>query len=287
MKKILLAAAVASLVACKPAATPPPKLELQVITGTPEGFRVNSTLITGAHDAVLIDGAFTLADARTIVERVRASGKNLTTVYVTHDHPDHYFGLGVLKEAFPNARFVALPAALAAIQQTWKAKVDEWKPVYKDGITAAPVLPSALEGTSITLEGQRLEITGPVQGDDTENSYVWIPSLRAVVAGDIVYSGVYVWTAETDAAARTRWAATLDRIAALNPQVVVPGHQDPAQGTTPASIAFTKEYLAAFDQAIAGSKTPAQLQSRMKAKYPNLALDIILRIGSEAALARH
>lgn len=285
MKKILLAAAVACLVACRPAATPP-RLELRVITGSPEGFLVNSTLITGARDAVLIDAAFTLADAHKIVDQVRASGKNLTTVYVTHDHPDHYFGLVAIKEAFPNARFVALPGAVAAIQQTWKAKVDQWKPIYKDAITAAPVLPSALEGNSITLEGQRLEIVGPMQGDDAENSYVWIPSLHAVVAGDIVYSGVFVWTAETDPAARTRWAATLDRIATLNPQIVVAGHQQPAQGTTPASIAFTKEYLAAFDQALASAKTPAQLQAQIKAKYPNLALDIILRIGSEAALAR-
>lgn len=284
MKKILLAAAVASFVACKPAA--PSRLELQVITASPEGFLVNSTLVTGARDAVLIDAAFTLADARKIVDRVRASGKNLTTVYVTHDHPDHYFGLVAIKEAFPNARFVALPGAVAAIQQTWKAKVDQWKPIYKDAITAAPVLPDVLKDSSITLEGQRLEIVGPLQGDDAENSYVWIPSLRAVVTGDIVYSGVYVWTAETDPAARTRWAATLDRIAALQPAVVVPGHQQPVLGTTPASIAFTKEYLVAFDQALASAKTPAQLQGQMKTKYPNLALDIILRIGSEAALAR-
>ncbi len=224
MKTTMLAAAVVSLVACRPAATPS-RLELQVITGSAEGFLVNSTLVTGARDAVLIDAAFTLADARKIVDRVQASGKNLTTVYVTHDHPDHYFGLVAIREAFPNARFVVLPGALAAIERTWKAKVDQWKPIYKDAITAAPVRPSALEGNSITLEGQPLEIVGPVQGDDAENSYVWIPSLRVVVTGDIVYSGVYVWTAETDPAARARWAATLDRIAALNPALVVPGHQ--------------------------------------------------------------
>jgi glyoxylase-like metal-dependent hydrolase (beta-lactamase superfamily II) len=283
MKTIMLAAAVASLVAWAPAAPPSP-LALHVITASPEGFLVNATLVTGAHDAVLIDAAFTVADAHTIVDSVRASGKNLTTVYVTHGHPDHYFGLEVIKQAFPTARFVAQPATVAAIQQTWKAKVDQWKPLYKDAITSAPVLPSLLEGSVIMLEGQRLEIVGPVQGDDAENSYVWIPSLRAVVTGDIVYSGVYVWTAETDHAARAQWAATLDKIAALNPLIVVPGHQDPAKGTTPASIAFTKEYLAAFDQAAAGSPTVEQLQATIRGKYPDLALDIVLRIGSEAAV---
>ena len=160
MKTTMLAAAVASLVAWTPVAAQSP-LELQVITASPEGFLVNSTLVTGARDAVLIDAAFTLADARTIVERVRASGKNLTTVYVTHGHPDHYFGLTVIKEAFPKARLVALPATVAAIQGTWKSKVDQWKPVYKDAITSTPVLPTAIEGSAIMLEGQRLEIVGP------------------------------------------------------------------------------------------------------------------------------
>src|SRR4029077_16202845 len=100
----------------------------------------------------------------------------------------------------------------------------------------------------------------------------------------IVYSGLYVWTAETDTAWRRRWAATLDRIAALRPAVVVPGHQQRALGTTPASVAFTKEYLAAFDQALASASTPEDLQAKVKARYPNLALDIVLKIGAEAAL---
>ena len=283
MKTAFAVLASLTVLGARPAARPA-KLELHVITASPEGFLVNSTLITGARDAVLIDAAFTRGDARRIVAAVRASGKNLTTVYVTHDHPDHYFGLEVIKQAFPSARFVALPGAVAEIERTWQPKVAQWKPLYGDSITSAPVLPTALAGNTITLEDEKLEIIGPVQGDDAVNSFVWVPSLKAVVAGDIVYSGVYVWTAETDAAARWRWVATLDRIAALHPTVVVPGHQQQTLGTTPASVAFTKEYLATFDQALANATTPEDLQTKMKARYPSLALDIILKIGAEAAL---
>jgi len=283
MKTAFAVLASLTVLGARPAARPA-KLELQVITASPEGFLVNSTLITGRRDAVLIDAAFTRGDARRIVAAVRASGKNLTTVYVTHDHPDHYFGLEVIKQAFPSARFVALPGAVAEIERTWQPKVAQWKPLYGDSITGAPVLPTALAGNSITLEGEKLEIIGPVQGDDAVNSFVWIPSLKTVVAGDIVYSGVYVWTAETDPAARRQWAETLDRIAALHPAVVVPGHQQRALGTTPASVAFTKEYLAAFDQALASARTSEELQAKVKARYPSLALDIVLKIGAEAAV---
>lgn len=285
MKAAVFAALGIAFAAGTPAAAQS-RLQMKVITASPEGFLVNATLVTGRRDAVLIDAAFTRADARRIVDTIRASGKNLTTVYVTHDHPDHYFGLEVIKQAFPSARAVALPGAVAAIERTWKAKVDQWGPIYHDAITSAPVLPTALEGTTIRLEGQALEIVGPVQGDDAENSFVWIPSLRTVITGDIVSNGVYVWTAETDTAARHHWAATLDRVTALKPAVVVPGHQQPALGTTPSSLAFTKEYLAAFDRALASSTTPEQLQEAVKAKYPSLGLDIILKIGAEAALPR-
>ncbi len=91
-------------VAPPPAPAPPPPLKLQVITGSPEGFLVNSTLVTGQKDALLIDAQFTLADGKKVADAIKASGKTLTTVYVTHSHPDHYFGFPALKEAFPNAR---------------------------------------------------------------------------------------------------------------------------------------------------------------------------------------
>jgi glyoxylase-like metal-dependent hydrolase (beta-lactamase superfamily II) len=261
-------------------------MQVQVLTASPEGFLVNASLVTGRRDAVLIDAAFTRADAQRIVDTIRASGKNLTTVYITHDHPDHYFGLEMIKQAFPRARFVALPATVASIEGRWKEEVEKWTPLYHDAITSDPILPAALEGRSIELEDGVLEIEGPVQGDSEFNAFVWIPPLRTVIAGDVVYSGVYAWTAETDTAARRRWAATLDRLAALDPAVVVPGHQNPALGTTPKSLAFTKEYLAAFDEELANSRTPEQLQEKVKARYPDLALDVILKIGAEAALTR-
>src|SRR6185503_14052346 len=121
---------------------------------------------------------------------------------------------------------------------------------------------------------------------DAVNSYVWIPSLRAVIAGDIVYSGVYVWTAETNPSSRRTWIATLDRIAALNPAIVVAGHQKPDAGTSPSSLSATKDYLVAFDAALAQSRSAEELQSKMKAQYGDLALDVILTIGAQAAFKK-
>jgi glyoxylase-like metal-dependent hydrolase (beta-lactamase superfamily II) len=262
-----------------------PKLQLKVVTGSPEGFLVNSTLITGDKDAVLIDAQFRLEDGKAVADAIRATGKNLTTVYVTHFHPDHYFGFAALKDAFPNAKLVALPSTVGDIQKSWQDKVKTWKPVFKDSIPSEPVIPEPLEGTSIDLEGEKLEIVGPIQGDAADNSYVWIPSLRAVVAGDIVYDSVFPWTAETTPEGRKAWAASLDKIAALKADVVVPGHQTPDKKQDPSDVEFTRLYLQAYD-ALATSKTPLEVQSKIKAKYPDTALDAIVKIGSEAAFKK-
>ncbi len=259
------------------------KLEIEVITGSEKGFLVNSTLVTGSKDAVLIDAQFTLADAAKVAEAVAGARRKLTYVYVTHFHPDHYFGFPVIKAKFPDAKLVALPATVAMIEKTWEEKVKQWEPLYKEAITPRPIVPEPLAGGSIDLEGQKLEIYGGQQGDSSDNSYVWIPSLRVVVTGDIVYDGVFPWTAETTTVERRAWSATLDRLHGLGAELVVPGHQKPERTYKPTNVAFTKEYLAAYEESLASSKSAADLQARIKARYPDVALDAIVRIAAEAA----
>ncbi|HEX7702441.1 MAG TPA: hypothetical protein VF403_16995, partial [Kofleriaceae bacterium] len=133
-----------------------------------------------------------------------------------------------------------------------------------------------------TLEGQTLEIHGGMQGDEAQCSYVWIPSIKTVVAGDIVYRGVHVWTAETNATQRKAWVKTLDELAALKPIAVIPGHKDPKLDNSPASLDQTRKYLEAFDAAVASSKSSDEVQSKVKAQYKDLQLDVILKIGADA-----
>jgi glyoxylase-like metal-dependent hydrolase (beta-lactamase superfamily II) len=263
------------------AAAPP---TLQVYTAKPEGFLVTATLIAGARDAVLIDGTFTQSDGKALADMIKATGKHLTTVYVTHAHPDHYFGLTQVKAAFPDAKIVGLPSTVEAAKATWAGKVAQWKPMFGAEVVDQPLLPEPLVGNTIDLEGNTLELVGPVTGDDVQNSYVWISSLRAVVAGDTVFDGVHPWTANTTPAERASWIGTLDAIAAKNPAVVVPGHQA-ADRKDPSSVAFTKQYLQDFDALRATAKTSDELQAAVKQKHAGLALDVILKIGADAAYA--
>jgi glyoxylase-like metal-dependent hydrolase (beta-lactamase superfamily II) len=283
MKRSLTAALAVFLVAvAASSARAETKLTTEVFTASPQGFLVTSTLIAGDKEAVLIDGQLTLSDAHRLVGLILDSKKTLTTVYITHWHPDHYFGLVVVKQAFPKVKILAQPATVAEIKKTWAAKVKQWSPMFGANLASKPLIPSPLTGNAITLEGQTLEIHGPVQGDASTNSYVWIPSIKTVVTGDIVYQGVFPWTAETNAASRGAWSKTLDEVAALGATTVVAGHKDPSLKDDATGIAATKGYLKDFDESVAASKSAAELQAKMKAKYPKLAMDIVLQIAAGA-----
>jgi glyoxylase-like metal-dependent hydrolase (beta-lactamase superfamily II) len=273
-----LAAAVLCAFASTTAAQP--KLHLQVYTSSGQGFSVNSTLISGERDAILIDPQFLLSEAHRLAALILESGKRLTTVYVTHAHPDHYFGLAVMRQAFPEARFVALPEVVAGIERGWEARYHFWKATYGDNLPPPPpILPEPLTGSSLTLEGETLEIVGGVQGDGPGNSYVWIPSLDAVVAGDIVFSGAHFVVPKDHA----EWVQAIDRIAAYEPRIVVPGHQTEGAPNDASTLEFMRKYMRDFDAAVASSKTPEEVQSRMRRRYPDLGLEALLAAGARAA----
>jgi glyoxylase-like metal-dependent hydrolase (beta-lactamase superfamily II) len=278
----MLKHAVTVAVALSAAAFAESKLKVQPFTASGPGFLVNATLVTGEKEAVLIDSAFTRSDAHRLVAAVLDSGKNLTTLYVTHGHPDHYFGAEVVKAAFPKVKVVALPETIAVIKKTWQGKVKQWGPLYGANLTDKPVIPEPLKGKTLTVDGETLEVSGPVQGDDEGNSYVWIPGSKTLITGDVVFNGTYVWTAETRTAQRTAWIATLDKLEALQPTMVVAGHQRPDAKPDAASIAFTKAYLGTFEEAVTASKSSDEVQSKVKAKYPDLALEPILKFGADA-----
>jgi len=256
------------------------KLHLRVFTSGPEGFSVNSTLIYGTRDAVLVDTQFVMSEAHRVAAMILESKKNLTTVYITHGHPDHYFGLAVLKQAFPNAKFVALPATIAAIRTGWEGRLKYWKPEFGFNLpTTGPILPDELQGNAINLEGEALQVVGGVTGDGPNNSYIWIPSLRAVIAGDIVFSGAYFAPPKMP----QDWLKTLDQIAALKPITVIPGHERAGARNDASTIGFMKTYIHDYNQMLESSKTAVEFRSKLTKKYPNFALERLIVSAADAA----
>ncbi|WAH65038.1 MBL fold metallo-hydrolase [Xanthomonas hortorum] len=249
------------------------------------GFFRAPVLISGEREAVLIDGGFTLPDGKALAEDIKATGKKLTTIYISQSDPDYYFSLAPIKAAFPEAKVIATSATIAAIKGNVEKKLATWGPQLKENgpqVLADVVMPEAFDGRTLTLEGQTLEI---VNAEGLENRrYIWVPSLNAVFGGVLLFSGVHVWTADTQgAAARTAWIKTLDAIAARQPAVVVPGHLAPNAATDATAIRYTRDYLVAFEEELAKAADSAALIAAMTERYPNAGMGVALQIGAKVA----
>ena len=275
----LFAVGLSTLLPAAHAATP---LQLQVYNpGDKAIFPVSSVIVSGEREAILVDAQFQHNDALALVRQIKDSGKTLRTVYISHSDPDYYFGLDVIHAAFPSAKIVATPQTVAAIKANMDAKLAYWAPIMKDNAPRSLVLPQVLHADHLTLEGKSIEIKG-LKGASPQRSYLWIPSLKTVAGGVVISNGIHVWVADTQTPqSRANWLATLDQIAALKPQAIVPGHYLGAAPKGQAALDYTRNYLQAFETAALEAKDSAALVKAMQAQFPQAGESASLELGAK------
>ena len=245
---------------------PPGKEEWMWVPGS-------ATLIYGEKDAVLVDTLLTIEQAKALVEWVAAHGKNVTTIYVTHGHGDHFFGLGAVLDRFPNAKAVAMPDVVKVMrrQASPESVISFWKARYPEQIPERLVIAEELRGGAIELEGREL-IAVPLGHTDTDNTTcLHVPSAGLVVAGDAAYNDVHLYLAESNAQTRREWIAALDTIEALKPRAVIAGHKKAEREDSPRIIEETRQYIRDFERLAAATTTARELYDKMLELYPNRA----------------
>jgi glyoxylase-like metal-dependent hydrolase (beta-lactamase superfamily II) len=229
-----------------------------------------STLIYGVRDAVLVDAFMTVKQANALADWIAAKGKNLTSIYITHGHGDHWFGIGTLLERFPNARAVAMPDVVKVMRQhASPERLKRWKASFPDQIPDRLVIADELKGNVIHLEGHELVAVELGHTDTDYTTCLNVPSIGLVVAGDAAYNDVHLYLVESNAETRREWISALDKIESLNPRAVVATHKRPENDDNPRIIEETRQYIRDFDR-LAGTTTTAQeLYNKMLELYPN------------------
>ena len=285
IRKSILALAAALLSTTAQAQEKP--LTVETLRTSEGSLFANIALIKGEKDAVLVDAPFTRADAHRVVAMVLDSGKHLTTIFITHDHPDHFFAMEVLQDAFPDAKIVAHPVVTADIWRSLPFKVKRWYPVLGVNAPRHPTAPAALDSDTIMLEGKELKVLGPVQGDHVHATALWAPSIKALFAGDLVYNQMYLWMGEHDAAAIAAWGKANDSFIALKPEIVVAGHSKPGLANDASGLEFTRRYIAEWPKLVAASKDSADLRARVVKAFPE-AVDVLgdFLLGNSSKVAK-
>jgi glyoxylase-like metal-dependent hydrolase (beta-lactamase superfamily II) len=233
---------------------------------------ISSTLISGERDAVLVDTPTTVAQATALADWVVASGKNLTTVYITHGHGDHFFGTGIVLDRFPAARAVATAPVLAAMRRQLAPQWMDglWNKRFPGQIPGALVLADELAGDRFTLEGHELVVVDVGHSDTDDTTVLHVPSVGLVVAGDVAYNDVHHYFAESvTTEKRQEWLAALDTVAALRPRAVIAGHKRDGNGDGPEIIEESRQYIRDFDRLAKATSSMRELYDAMLALHPH------------------
>src|ERR1700681_3340970 len=230
-----------------------------------------ATLIYGARDAVLVDAFMTVKQADALADWVAAKNKNLTTIYITHGHGDHWFGVGTLLERFPSAIAVATPEVVKVMRQNASPEfLDKvWKAAFPGQIPDRLVIAEELKGNVIDLEGHALVAVELGHTDTDYTTCLHVPSIGLVVTGDAAYNDVHLYLVESNAQTRREWIDALDKIEALNPRAVVASHKRPENEDDPRIIEQTRQYIRDFDRLAETTKTSQELYDKMLELHPN------------------
>ncbi len=247
------------------------------------GFRSTSTLLYGERDAILIDATQLLSDAHRMVAEIIPMRKNLTHIYVSHFHPDHHFGLGVLETAFPRAKIVALPSVVRDIVFTSSDKLDTWSiDRFGPDTPVKTTVPIPMAEPGLELEGEEILFSDDWEGDSVNNSVAWVPSLRVLCATDIAFDDWNVWFIESNVERRVKWRAALDRLKEFDARVIIPGHGSDKtieileRVSADASLEYTscvdwtREYIDFYEGVFQTATSGVDLERRVRERYPDV-----------------
>ena len=256
---------------------------IKVFTSPDDQFWNNSVIVEGEHEVMLVDAQLTKTSAEQVLQQIQQTQKPLSIIYITHEHADHFLGLEVFREAYPRVRIIANSAVVGRINKVYQEKIDKWKKILGSGATSHVVAIENFDGEFIKFESSKIEVLKNIQGDTDENTMFWIPGQRILIAGDVLFNDMHLYTAETDSKARGKWLNSLQRIRELKPSVVIPGHSKvgaPLDAST--AVDFTEKYLLAFEEELKKAKDPDNLINAMKERFPSADFLLALDRGAKA-----
>jgi glyoxylase-like metal-dependent hydrolase (beta-lactamase superfamily II) len=258
-------------------------VKIRAIAGDEEfGSFANSVLIEGKKSLILVDTQRTVLNAKRVVQEIKTSGKTLTYVFITHAHPDHFLAGAVIRDAFPNAQFIATPAVTkillrdaekmrSAISNTLKEQK------ASDEIPVSVVIPNAVVGNIIPFEDTAIKVREVAAGESDAAGILILPQLKTIVAGDVVYNHVHLWLHDGRFKEWKQNLKDLQRISGI--ETIFPGHGLSAK---PSILDENIKYIDDFESTLKSSKAPTAAIEKMQQMYPEFKMKRFLSFGVEA-----
>jgi len=247
----------------------PPPQDGVLPNGEPKRFSPTaSTLIYGSEDAVLTDPGLTEEQARVLGDWVGSKGRNLTDIFITHGHGDHWFAAQLLAERF-GARVVASAGTIEQMHANAATRALLWDKLYS-GIPPSPVTAQTVADNRFALEGHELVIVEVGNTDSEDTTVLHVPDLDLVVAGDVIYNGVHMYLAQPAILGDFGpWREAIDTVEALKAEQIIAGHQNKElDDDAVRTVAETRRYLDDAEELLATEQTAVDFFNAMIERHP-------------------
>lgn len=246
---------------------------------------LSSTLVSGAHDALLVDPPFTRTQIQSVGDWVERSGRRLAYIYATHGHGDHWFGTGELARRFPGVTVYATEGTIEVMrQQAGPSREQLFDRIFPGQIPETPVLAEPVPAQGFRLEGNPVVAVETGHTDTDKTSVLHVPFVGLVVAGDVAYNGVHQYILEGGGGGLHEWLRALDRVAALHPRAVVAGHKNKNRPDDPAILDETRQYLQDVIRLLDDKPSAREFYDQMIALYPDRLNPGVVWLGARGLL---
>jgi len=233
---------------------------------------ISSTLITGRKEAVLVDPPMTTRQAEAVLDWVVSTERELTGIYITHGHADHWLGGIPLVGRFPKAKVYATEATrrMMKIQGSPEFRATFWDHIFPAQLPTGELDVQAVGPDGFELEGTLLRPIEVGHTDTDDTTLLHVPDIGLLVAGDAVYNGVHPYLTESGGVPGiTSWLAALEVAADLAPRAVVAGHKAPEASDDPVQIEQTRRYLEDARELMAIASDAQAFYDNMLARHPD------------------
>jgi glyoxylase-like metal-dependent hydrolase (beta-lactamase superfamily II) len=247
---------------------------------------MSTTLVYGNNDAVLTDPPLTVRQGQIVGDWIEASRKNLTHIFATHGHGDHWFTARTLSDRF-GAQVVASTGTIEAMRGSVSVRESFWDKLWPGQIGPTSVTAIVPPDNRLTLEGHDLLIADVGHGDTDNSAVLHVPDLGLVVAGDVVYNGVHQFLGESANGGRDGWRKAIDAVASLRPRMAVAGHKNrDLDDDAGRLLSETRQYLDDVEELLPKCRTAVDFFNAMVARYPARRLgQTVLWAGTKALYA--
>jgi hypothetical protein len=234
-----------------------------------DGFHVNTQMIEGPTAVVIFDGQLLLPYADEVASYVQTLGKPVDRIILSHAHTDHWSGLQVLTERFPDARVFALEGIADQLRARGQARLDSFRPIYGDRIATKVTVPTETIAEGVQrIDGIAYDFKRFVDAEADLQLAALLPEQKVLMAFDLVFSpNEHAFTVVDHF---DHWMIVLEQLKALQGyDTITIGHDTPVHSS---AIDSTITYIKRAKEIHAASADAKTYSESLKAAFPDRQL---------------